>query len=271
VQGYRRVRSDMHSTFFNLDDPVVGGYTPEKVALRRAIGLGLDVAREIRQVHRGQAILAQSPISPNTNSYNPAFKSEAGDYDPARANALLDLYGYVDRDGDGWRDLPDGSPLELNWSIATDQRDRAISEQYQRDMAALKIRVQFKPGKWPELLKAARAGNFQIWHVGLISASPDSQGALQRFDSSQIGGQNMSRFRRPEFDVLYNRLSELPDGPERDAVFAEALKLAIAWMPVKPRFHTLITDLAQHEVIGYRRPLFWQEWWHYVDIDTGAK
>jgi ABC-type transport system substrate-binding protein len=268
VQGFRRVRSDMQSTFFNLDDPVVGGYTPEKVALRRAIGLGLDVAREIRLVHRGQAIVAQSPISPGTNNYNPAFKSEAGDYDPARANALLDLYGYVDRDGDGWRELPDGSPLALNWSIATDQRDRAISEQYQRDMAALKIRVQFKPGKWPELLKAARAGNFQIWHVGLISASPDSQGALQRYDSTQIGGQNMSRFRRPEFDVLYRRLSELPDGPERDAVFAEALRVAIAWMPVKPRFHTLITDLAQRELVGYRRPLFWQEWWHYVDIEA---
>ena len=35
------------------------------------------------------------------------------EYDPARAKALLDLYGYVDRDGDGWRDMPDGSPLVL--------------------------------------------------------------------------------------------------------------------------------------------------------------
>ena len=30
------------------------------------------------------------------------------DYDPARAKALLDLYGYVDRNGDGWRERPDG-------------------------------------------------------------------------------------------------------------------------------------------------------------------
>src|SRR5262249_35601358 len=76
VHGWRRVRSDQQMTFFNLDDPIVGGYAPEKVALRRAIGLGLDVAREIRLVRKGQAILAQSPISPNTNSYDPAFKSE---------------------------------------------------------------------------------------------------------------------------------------------------------------------------------------------------
>jgi ABC-type transport system substrate-binding protein len=33
-------------------------------------------------------------------------------YDPAAARSLLDKFGYVDRNGDGWRDLPDG--LERN-------------------------------------------------------------------------------------------------------------------------------------------------------------
>ncbi|HSN33965.1 MAG TPA: bicyclomycin resistance protein, partial [Ideonella sp.] len=74
--------------------------------------------------------------------------------------------------------------------------------------------------------------------------------------------------RRPELDALYRRLSELPDGPERDAAFDEATRLAIAWMPYKLRFHTLVTDLTQREVQGYRRPLFWQDWWQYVDVDT---
>ncbi|WP_374563707.1 ABC transporter substrate-binding protein [Ideonella sp.] len=273
VQGWRRVRADIYATFFNLDDPVVGGYTPDKVALRRAISLGLDVAREIRLVHKGQGVLAQGPIAPNTLSFDPEFKSEMSEYDPARAQALLDLYGYTDHDGDGWRDRPDGSPLVLQWSIETDQRARQISEQYQRDMKALQIRVEFKPGKWPELLKAARAGNFQIWHVGNVSASPDSQGALQRYDGSQIGGQNMARFKRPEFDAVYQRLSALPDGPEREAAFVEAKRLAVAWMPYRARFHTLITDLAQREVQGFRRPLFWVDWWQYVDIAPapGAK
>lgn len=268
VHGWRQVRSDIYMTFFNLEDPVVGGYTPEKVALRRAIALGLDVAREVRLVHKGQGILAQAPIVPNTNSYDPTVTSEMSTYDPARANALLDLYGYLDRDGDGWRELPDGSPLVLQWSIETDQRARQISEQYHRDMSALKIRVEFRPGKWPELLKAARAGKFQIWHVGNVAAGPDSQGLLQRYDGTQVGGQNIARFRRPELDALYRRLSELPDGPERDAAFDEATRLAIAWMPYKLRFHTLVTDLTQREVQGYRRPLFWQDWWQYVDVDT---
>ena len=271
MHGWRQARASLYMTFFNMDDPVVGGYTPAQVALRRAISLGLDVAREVRLVHRGQGIVAQGPIVPNTVSYDPAYKSEMSDYDPARANALLDLYGFVDRDGDGWRDRPDGSPLVLQWSIETDQRARQISEQYQRDMVALKIKVDFKPGQWPELLKAARSGSFMIWHVGGLSASPDSQGALQRYDSGQIGGQNMARFRRPEFDAIYKRLSELPDGPEREAAFDEARRLTVAWMPYKSRFHQLVTDLARRELVGYRRPQFWLDWWQYVDVvDTPA-
>ena len=105
-----------------------------------------------------------------------------------------------------------------------------------------------------------------IWHVGNLSASPDSIGALQRYDSTQIGGQNMARFRRPEFDAIYKRLSALPDGAERDALFVQAEKLAAAWMPYRARWHTLVTDLARGELQGYRRPLFWQDWWQYVDI-----
>jgi len=266
VQGSRGPRADVYATFFNMDDPVVGSYTPEKVALRRAIGLALDVPRELQLVHRGQGLVAQSPLVPGTGAFDPHYRSEMGTHDLARARALLDLHGYLDRDGDGWREAPDGRPLSLTWSIASDQRDRQIAEQYQRDMTLLGVRPVFKTGQWPELLKAARSGQFQVWHVGNQAASPDSIGPLQRYDSTQIGGQNMARFRRPEFDALYRQLDVLPDGPERQALFRQAERLATVWMPYKDRFHTLITDLSHAQVQGYRRPLFWQEWWHCVDL-----
>ncbi|MBK7615135.1 MAG: bicyclomycin resistance protein [Burkholderiales bacterium] len=264
----RGPRADVYTTFFNMDDPLVGGYTPDKVALRRAIGLALDVEREIRLVHRGQARLAHATVAPGTRAHDPAFRSAMGEYNPNRARALLDLYGYQDVDGDGWRERPDGSPLVLPWSIADDQRDRQIAEQVQRDMQTLGLKVQFKVGKWPELLRAARAGQFSVWHVGLQSASPDSIGQFQRFDSTQIGGQNMARFKRPEFDALYQQISRLPDGAERDALFLQANRIAAVWMPYKPRFSTIITDLMQPHVKGYRRHEFWQEWWHRVDVET---
>ena len=271
IRGQRVPASDSVLTLFNMDDPVVGGYTAEKVALRRAINLGLDIEREIRLVRHGQAVPAQSPVSPNTTGYEPAFRSENGEYSVPRAKALLDLYGYVDKDGDGWRDRPDGQPLVLELGTQPDQQRRQLDELFRRDMDALGLRSVFRNAKWPENLKSARAGKLMMWMVGSTAAAPDGQGALAKLDGRQLGGQNLSRFKLAEFDALYDRMSALPDGPERLALFEQAKRLAVAYAPYKVHVHRLITDMTQPWLLGYRRPLFWQEFWQYIDIDDSRR
>jgi len=267
VRAYRSLRPDMLMTLFNMEHPLVGGYTPEKIALRRAISLGFDEEREIRLLRRGQAIPGQAPSAPHTTSYDPAFKSEMSEYNPARAMALLDTYGYIDQNGDGWREQPDGSPLVLQISTQPDQASRQLAELWQRCLGALKLRVEFKVAQWPEQLKAARSGGLMMWGVGSTAAAPDGQDALQRYDGAQSGGQNIARFKLAEFDAIYRKLSVLPDGPERAALFREAKRIAVAYMPYRIHAHRYITDLAQAQLIGYRKPVFWLEWWHFVDLD----
>jgi hypothetical protein len=41
-------------------------------------------------------------------------------------------------------------------------------------------------------------------------------------------------------------------------------------MPYKFRLNRIVTDMCYPNVVGYRRPIFWQEWWHYVDIEPAA-
>ncbi len=258
----------MAFTYFNMTDPLVGGMAPEKVALRRAIGLAIDVDRLIRILYRGQAIPAQSVIMPYTSGYDPKFKSENGDYDPARAMALLDLYGYVDRNGDGWREQPDGRPLVLDVATQPDQLSRQRDELFQKDMQRIGLRVSYFPGKWPEQLKAARAGKLMVWALGSSAASPDGQDALAKLYGPQAGSQNLARFESKPFDAIYDRLSVLPDGPERDALFLQAKKISIAYMPYKAMVHRFSNDLVQPALLGFRRPLFWQDWWQFVDIDS---
>jgi ABC-type transport system substrate-binding protein len=271
IQGIRIVEPSIHLALFNMEDATVGGYAPHNVALRRAIGLGWDVAAEIFHAWGGQGVIAQQPYLPFTSGYNAAVRSEFGEYDPARAKALLDMYGYVDRDGDGWRDMPDGKPLVLRMAGQSDGRTRKINEIFQKNMTALGIRTTFDIAQWPENLKAARAGKLPLWTVGSYAAGSDGIGALARYDSHQVGGQNMARFKMPELDALYQRLQVLPDGPERDALFDRAQKIAIAYMPYKVRLNRVSTDMAQPWLVGYRRPLFWQEWWHMVDIDNSKR
>lgn len=270
VQGWRVLNADSAFTYFNMLDPMVGGYAPDKVALRRAISLATDVDREIRVIRRGQAVPAQSIVVPHTTGFDPDFKSENGDHDPARAKALLDLYGYLDRDGDGWRELPDGSPLTLEVATQPDQLSRQFQELWRKNMQVVGIRVRFSTAKWPEQLRAARAGRLQVWTLGSSAASPDGQGALARLYGPQAGSQNLARFQHDEFDRIYDRMSQIADGPEREALFRRAKQIAIAFMPYKITVHRISNHVAHAHVIGYRRPLFWNQWWHMVDIETGA-
>ncbi|HSW05367.1 ABC transporter substrate-binding protein [Aquabacterium sp.] len=271
IVGRSIVNPDLGVSFFNMENPTVGGYTPEKIALRRAISLAYDVQREITIVRRGIGVRAQSPIVPHTSGYDPAFKSEMSDYDPARARALLDLYGYVDRDGDGYREMPDGSPLVLEMRTQPQQRSRDLDQVWKKMMDAVGIRIRFLTARWAENLKAARAGNLMMWQLGNSADKPDGQSALAAYYGPEIGGQNMARFKLPAFDRLYERLQALPDGPEREALFFEAKRLAVAYMPWKQHVHRVEIDLLQPWVVGYRRPLFWTEWWNSVDIDDSRR
>jgi len=270
--GLRRyVNADITMSFWNMEDPVVGGYTPERVALRRAMGLAYNTDREIRVARRGSGVAAQSSIAPGTFGYDAAYRSENGDYDPARAKALLDTYGYLDRDGDGWREQPDGQPLALRMGTQPSLFERQIDENWQKSLAAVGIRVRFDTAQWPENYKAARAGKLQMWGLGSTATTPDGQLGLQYMYGPSSGSQNLARFKLPAFDALYERMLLLPDGPERAALFGEANKLALAYMPYKIHVHRIYNDLSQPWTIGYRQAFFRSECWQFVEIDTALR
>jgi ABC-type transport system substrate-binding protein len=258
--------SDVTLSYFAMEHPVVGGYTPDKVALRRAIALAYNASEEVRLPRRNQAIVAQGVIPPLNYGYEPGFKSEMGEFDRARAVALLDMYGYVDRDGDGWRDLPNGQPLVLEYATQPDAASRELSEIWRKNMSAVHIKIEFKVAKWPENLKASRAGKLMMWGVAW-SGGPDGQGFLQLGYSPSKGQANHARFVHPGFDRLFERMQDLPDGPQRLGLMQEATKILLAYMPYKASAHRYITDMSQPWLIGYRRHPVMREFWHYVDID----
>ena len=94
-------------------------------------------------------------------------------------------------------------------------------------MNALGLRVEFRPAKWPENMKNARSGKLMLWSIGLSSAAPDGQPTFDGGASIHMGGQNLARFRDERFDRLYARMQVMPDGPERLALFDEALKIML--------------------------------------------
>jgi ABC-type transport system substrate-binding protein len=270
IQMVRYPRADVSVSYFAMEHPVVGGYEPHKVALRRAISLAVDVEREIRLVRRGQAIPAQGPISPEVWGYDPALKTEMSDFSRARAKALLDMHGYTDRNGDGWREQPDGQPLLLEYATSPDQQSRQLTELWKKNMDAIGVRMEFRTAKWPEHLKASRAGKLMMWGVGWSAGAPDGDTFLALGYGPNRGQANHSRFDLPAFNEIYERQRGLPDGPERQALMTQASKLMVAYMPYKVHVHRVWTDLAQPWVLGYHRNIFVREFWKYVDVDPAA-
>ena len=268
IVAVRYPRADVAVSYFGMENPVVGGYTPDKVALRRAISLGVDVEREIRIVRRSQAIPGQGVIGPGTWGYNPQLKTEMGDFNRSRAIALLDMHGWVDRDGDGWREQPNGQPLVLEYATSPDQTSRQLNEQWKKNMDAIGIKMVFKTAKWPENLKRSRAGKLMMWGVGWSAGQPDGDTFLALGYGPNKGQANHARFNLPAFNTLYEQQRQLPDGPERQALMNEATKLMVAYMPYKVHVHRIFTDLAHPWVVGYHRNIFVREFYKYVDIDT---
>ncbi|MEP6607280.1 MAG: ABC transporter substrate-binding protein [Burkholderiaceae bacterium] len=265
------INPDVVLTLFNMEHPMLGGYTPAQVALRRAISLGYNVDEEIRLIRRGSMMPAQSQVPPLTSGYDPEFRSEMSRFDRAAARALLDTYGFVDRDGTGWRQRPDGSPLTIEIATESSQLDRAFNEMWKRQLDAINVRVDFKVNQWPENLRAARSGKLMCWLLGNTASSPDSDSFLAFGLSRGIGSGNLSRFSLRAYDELYDRQRQLPDGVERDQVIYQMKRLMVAYVPYKFHGHRFVNDVAHPWLTGYRRHPFARDFFKYVDVDMSMR
>ena len=263
----RYVNCDSAFSYFNMEDSVVGGYGAEKVALRRAISLSYDIEREIDIIRRGNAIAAQAPMSPHTYGYDPSFRTVNSAHDVARAKALLDIYGYLDRDGDGWRELPDGRPLVITMATEPQQIYREYNENWLKSFGSIGVRVRFEVAQWSEHYKQSRAGKLQMWFLGGSSTQPDGQADLETMYGRSLGEANLARFKQADFDAIYRRMLDLPDGPEREGLFKKASEIVVAYMPYRMHVHRIYNDFSRAWITGYRQPFFRNQSWHYIEVD----
>jgi ABC-type transport system substrate-binding protein len=263
---------DMTYMYFNMEDPVVGGYSPEKVALRRAISLGYQTEDEIRIIYKSQAYPAHTPYAPGTIGYDNNFRTSANEHNPAKANALLDMYGYRDCDGDGYREAPGCAPLLLKSNSTPTERDKQVDELWRRSMDAIGLRIDFRKAKWPDLLKESNAGKLMMWALA-VSQGPDANSVLQTLYGPNAGYKgNRARFRSAEYDEAYVTAERLPHSPERTALYQKMSKIIVSYAPWKINTHRIITDMWHPYVVGFRRPLVQtQNWWRFVDIDLASQ
>jgi ABC-type transport system substrate-binding protein len=265
VQARRTVEAAVTHTFFNFDDPMVGGLAPAQVALRRALALALDSAAEARLLLHGQALPAQSMLPPGCYGYDPTLKTEMSDASVPRANALLDIFGFAPG-RDGLRRRPDGTPLVLRLASTPDQRSRQRNELWGKRMAAVGIDMRFEVAPFGDLIKRSLAGQLMMWGFTWVAGAPEGDFFLGLAYGPNRDQSNDARFQLPAFDRLYQRQHTLPDGPERLATMREATRLMLAYLPYIAHYHPISTDLTQPRVRGYLRHPFARDTWRYTEV-----
>ena len=269
VRALQLPATNITHTFFNCDDALVGGYTPERVALRRAIALACDNAAMVQALFNGQAQPAMSMIPPLAYGHDPALVTEMGAPSLARARALLDLYGYLDRNRDGWRETPDGKPLVLRLASRPDQEARSANDLWARRMRAIGLRMRFEVASFGELIKRDLAGQLMMWSF-TWGGFPDGDFYLGLAYGPNAQGSNDAHFRLAAFDRLHERQRSLPDGPERLALMRQAMRLMLAYMPYIPHYHRRPTLLLRPRVKTFVAHPFRFDWGLHAQLSPGG-
>jgi len=266
VRLLRVVQPAVSYAYFNMEDPVVGGHDPARIALRRAISMSYNVDEEIRVIRQRQGLPATQVVPPEMSSHDSTLDARTK-YDPAAAKALLDKFGYKDRNGDGIRELPDGKPFVLTMASSTTGLDREYDDLWQKGLAAIGIKVEFYKQKWPDLLKAARLGQLQMWRLGNINTTPEGFGFYGLLYGNNAGFSNLGRFKLAEYDRIYEQARGLPDGPERTKLSRRMSELVAAYAPWVLLAFRYESVLIQPWVEGFRYNPSYPHPWQFLDID----
>jgi ABC-type transport system substrate-binding protein len=255
--------------YFNMRDPALGGFTKDKIALRRAIAMAHNVQEEIDVVWNGQAVALQFPIPPGVVGHDPNYKSSMR-HEPAVANALLDRFGYR-KGSDGWRRMPDGSPLTIVFSVRADSTGQQQAEMWKKTFDSIGIRMESDKRPFAELLKAEKQCRLMMRTSPWIADYPDGDNFMQLFYGPNTGQSNNGCLEMPEFDRLYEQSRKLPHGPARDRLYRQMARLLEVYAPTRIGYARYRNMLAQPHVIGYKKHPVMHTEWMYIDIDKTGR
>jgi oligopeptide transport system substrate-binding protein len=266
VKHFGDVDPDIVYMYYNMNDATIGGLAPEKVALRRAIAHAYNIEEDVNLVRSGNAVIAQGILPPGVTGYDPNF-TLGRRYDPAKAKALLDMFGYVDRDGDGWREMPDGSPLVFQYTTEPDQSSRNFAQLWRKNLEAIGVRMSMEVAQWSENRKKSKLGKLQSWFLSWGADYPDGENFFQLLYGPNCGSSNDGCFQLKDYDALYEKAVNLPPGEQRTALWGQLTRIVAAYAPWLPMVHKRRNNLVQPWVLGWRKNHFLHDGYRFVDID----
>ena len=264
IRLYRTTEPEVTYTIFNMKDPVTGGYGKEKIALRRAIAMSYNTEAEISLLRNGQATKAQMIIPPGVVGHDPAYRSSIA-YEPELAARLLDYFGYK-KGADGYRRMPDGSPLVLKIRTEANASSRVVSEIWKRGLDRIGIRAEFEVGNFADNVKDATACRLMMWGGAWHADYPEGENFMQLLYGPNAGQGNHGCYQSKAFDQFYRQAVKLPPGKARDRLYVRMnrqMEADTAWSVHVSRTRNW---LVRPWVMGFKKHPILLSDWQYLDV-----
>jgi ABC-type transport system substrate-binding protein len=253
-RGIRLRTSVATSTFylaFNFNDAVVGGKGDERARerarkLRQAVSIAVDWEEFISIFANGRGVAGMGPLPPGIFGY----REEAAGYNPvaydwvdgrpkrkpiAAAKKLLAEAGYPDG-----RDAKTGQPLVLYLdTVGRGPDDAARLSWYARQFARLDIQLEIRATDWNRFQEKIRSGNTQMFFLGWNADYPDPENFMFLLygPNGTQDGENKARYASPVFDRLFDEMRNMDNGPRRQAIIDQMVKVAREDAPWVWGFH----------------------------------
>jgi oligopeptide transport system substrate-binding protein len=213
----------------NWLDPVVGGNSERARKLRQALAIAIDWEEYLSIFANGRGVPAHSPLAPGIFGYREGGESinpithEWKDGKPRRrpieaAKRLLAEAGYPDG-----RDEKTGQPLVLYLdSTARGPGDKSVVDWWRKQFAKLALQFEPRQTDWNRFQEKLRKGSAQLFIVGWSADYPDPENFLFLLHGPQsrmkTQGENAANYANPEYDALFERMRNMPNGPERQKI-----------------------------------------------------
>jgi peptide/nickel transport system substrate-binding protein len=210
--------SSMAYLAFNFEDPILA-----KREVRQALAYATDRATIIKYLLRGQARPAQSLLPPNHWAFDADVQQY--DFDPERAEKLLDAAGYP-RGADGVR-------LRLTLKTSTDEFVRLTSEAIADQWKRVGVDLELRPLEFATFYADVTRGSFQIYSLRWVGGNNDPDLFESVFSSKKMppAGSNRGHYKNAELDALLDQSRIEMDQAKRKKILARVQEIVASDEP----------------------------------------
>jgi peptide/nickel transport system substrate-binding protein len=190
---------------FNFDDPIL-----KRRDVRQALAYATDRAALIKYLLRGQARPANDLLPPNHWAYDPNITDY--NYNPSRANSLLDAAGFPRG--------PGGIRFHLELKTSTEEATRLYAAALQDQWHQVGVELDLHSLEFATFYADITRGSFQLYTLRWLGANLDPDIFDYVFSSAKFppAGANRGHYRNPQLDALLDEARVTSDQNKRKAI-----------------------------------------------------